>query len=151
MSFTLFIAWTLSGYCRYLEYRKVLRRQAESKKKTIPTDVAKPMAVAPPEQNVREWPPISVVLPVKGVRAHALEYWDSQISCAYGGPIEFIFVVDTREDAAHAALEELRRRMEAEGRAAGSIRIHVAGPCSTCSQKIFNQVSGFRAASHDSK
>lgn len=78
----------------------------------------------------------------------------TQVTCAYSGPIEFIFVVDEKSDPAYAALKSLQSRLEAASSttlAAGPIKLHVAGPASTCSQKIFNQVAGFRVASRDSK
>jgi hypothetical protein len=37
-----------------------------------------------------------VVLPVKGCRKHSLANWQSQLAMQYAGPLEFLFVVDSK-------------------------------------------------------
>lgn len=143
VSIFLFVAWTLSGYCRRLQHRKVLASKATNRTATMPSSQQ--------TQNKSEWPPISVVLPVRGVRSNALEYWESQVTCAYPGHVEFVFTVDGGEDPAIVVLKGLQKRMASNGMAAGPFRIHVAGLSTTCSQKIHNQISGFGAASKESR
>ena len=50
---------------------------------------------------------ISLVLPVKGVHAQSRRNWRAQLSHAYPGVRETLFVVQERADPAHAALVNL--------------------------------------------
>ncbi|KAG2437459.1 hypothetical protein HXX76_006109 [Chlamydomonas incerta] len=55
----------------------------------------------------RQLPPLSVVMPVKGCRPHSEANWESQLRVTYGGPIEFVFVVESLEDPAVPVLQRL--------------------------------------------
>ncbi|GAX79525.1 hypothetical protein CEUSTIGMA_g6966.t1 [Chlamydomonas eustigma] len=87
-------------------------------------------------------PKVSVVLPVKGCRPHSLSNWISQLSTNYpAGQLEFIFVVDTEQDEAYLALQELCLNCRSSGMWA-SVRVHLAGCSKFCSQKIHNLCQG---------
>ncbi|XP_056166958.1 uncharacterized protein LOC130138056 isoform X1 [Syzygium oleosum] len=92
-------------------------------------------------------PRVSVVMPLKGFGEHNLHNWRSQITSLYGGPLEFLFVVESTEDPAyHAAsllISEYKDDVEA--------KIIVAGLSTTCSQKIHNQLVGVEKMHKDTK
>lgn len=48
---------------------------------------------------------VSVVLPVKGVRAHSLENWQTHLGVSYPGKLEYIFVVESEDDPAYRKLQ----------------------------------------------
>ncbi|KAL2500929.1 Nucleotide-diphospho-sugar transferase superfamily protein [Forsythia ovata] len=52
-------------------------------------------------------PRVTVVMPLKGFGEHNLHNWRTQITSLYGGPLEFLFVVDTTEDPAYHAVSRL--------------------------------------------
>ena len=84
------------------------------------------------------WPGVSVVLPVKGCRAHSGRNWRSQLGQHYAGPLEFIFVVDDAADPAVAAVQGL---LHPAGHGPGfdaSARVITAPHATRCSQKIVN-------------
>ncbi|CAI9100441.1 OLC1v1037553C4 [Oldenlandia corymbosa var. corymbosa] len=92
-------------------------------------------------------PKVSVVMPLKGFGEHNLHNWRSQITSLYGGPLEFLFVVDSIEDPAYHAVSRLLAEYEDDLDA----RVIVAGPSTTCSQKIHNQLVGVEKMHKDSK
>ncbi|CAN1293353.1 hypothetical protein LINPERPRIM_LOCUS21990 [Linum perenne] len=49
-------------------------------------------------------PRVSVVMPLKGFGEHNLHNWRTQITSLYGGPLEFLFVVESTEDPAYHAV-----------------------------------------------
>jgi cellulose synthase/poly-beta-1,6-N-acetylglucosamine synthase-like glycosyltransferase len=83
-------------------------------------------------------PMVSVVMPLKGFGEHNLRNWRSQITSLYGGPLEFIFVVESTEDPAYHAIRKLISNFQDNVNA----KILVAGLSTTCSQKIHNQLVG---------
>lgn len=90
------------------------------------------------------WPGVSVVLPVKGCRAHSERNWRSQLAQRYAGPLEFLFVVDDAADAAVAAIQKL---LSAKGLGVGAGgRIVIAPHAVRSSQKIANLQAGIRTA-----
>ncbi|CAA0838626.1 Nucleotide-diphospho-sugar transferases superfamily protein [Striga hermonthica] len=92
-------------------------------------------------------PRVSVVMPLKGFGEHNLHNWRTQITSLYGGPLEFLFVVDSKEDPAYHAVKHLLNDYEDDVDA----KIVVAGPSTSCSQKIHNQLVGVEKMHKDSK
>ncbi|KAA3490086.1 Ceramide glucosyltransferase [Gossypium australe] len=92
-------------------------------------------------------PRVSVVMPLKGFGEHNLHNWKSQITSLYGGPIEFLFVVESTEDPAYHAVSQLITEFKGDVDA----RVIVAGLSTTCSQKIHNQLVGVENMHKDSK
>ncbi|KAF2534367.1 hypothetical protein F2Q70_00029079 [Brassica cretica] len=52
-------------------------------------------------------PRVSVVMPLKGFGEHNLHNWRSQITSLYGGPLEFLFVLESTQDPAYHAVSRL--------------------------------------------
>ncbi|KAL7597921.1 hypothetical protein Lser_V15G25662 [Lactuca serriola] len=92
-------------------------------------------------------PGVTVVMPLKGFGEHNIHNWKTQITSLYGGPLEFLFIVDSTEDPAYHALSNLLIDHEDEIDAS----IIIAGPSTTCSQKIHNQLVGVKKMSEGSK
>ncbi|OAY74246.1 hypothetical protein ACMD2_17506 [Ananas comosus] len=92
-------------------------------------------------------PRVSVVMPLKGFGEHNLQNWRSQITSLYGGPVEFIFVVESTDDPAYNAvsllISEFKDNIDA--------KVVIAGLSTTCSQKIHNQLVGVERMHKDSK
>ncbi|RXI08614.1 hypothetical protein DVH24_022758 [Malus domestica] len=59
-----------------------------------------------------------------------------QVTSLYGGPLEFMFIVQSTEDPAYRAVSMLLSELKDEVDA----KIVVAGISTTCSQKIHNQL-----------
>ena len=79
---------------------------------------------------------ISLVLPVKGVHAQSRRNWRAQLSHAYPGVRETLFVVQERADPAHAALVNLLAEPGLPHSARA--RVLVAGRSRSKSQKLHN-------------
>ncbi|KAK3016473.1 hypothetical protein RJ639_007722 [Escallonia herrerae] len=92
-------------------------------------------------------PRVTVVMPLKGFGEHNLHNWTTQITSLYGGPLEFLFVVDSTEDPAYHAVCRLLSNFKDDVDA----KVVVAGPSTTCSQKIHNQLVGVERMHKDSK
>ncbi|KAL9242321.1 hypothetical protein vseg_016334 [Gypsophila vaccaria] len=92
-------------------------------------------------------PRVSVVMPLKGFGEHNLHNWRSQITSLYGGPVEFLFVLESTEDPAYHAVSRLLKEFQDEVDA----KIIIAGYSTTCSQKIHNQLIGAEKMLKDSK
>ncbi|KAG6770057.1 hypothetical protein POTOM_025724 [Populus tomentosa] len=92
-------------------------------------------------------PRVTVVMPLKGFGEHNLHNWRSQVTSLYGGPLEFLFVVDSTEDPAYYAVSSLI----SDFKDSIDARIVVAGLSTTCSQKIHNQLIGVEQMHKDSK
>ncbi|KAJ1703683.1 hypothetical protein LUZ63_003462 [Rhynchospora breviuscula] len=92
-------------------------------------------------------PGVSVVMPLKGFGEHNMQNWRSQITSLYGGPLEFLFVVESTEDPAYHAISKLISDFQDNVNA----KIVVAGLSSTCSQKIHNQLVGVERMNKYSK
>ncbi|RCV28647.1 hypothetical protein SEVIR_5G425400v4 [Setaria viridis] len=100
------------------------------------------------EHSVQEnLPRVSVIMPLKGFGEHNLQNWRTQITSLYGGPLEFLFVVESKEDPAYHAvsrlISEYKDNLEA--------KVVVAGFSTTCSQKIHNQLIGVEKMHKDTK
>ncbi|XP_062090905.1 uncharacterized protein LOC133797115 isoform X2 [Humulus lupulus] len=92
-------------------------------------------------------PSVTVVMPLKGFGEHNLHNWRSQITSLYGGPLEFLFIVESTDDPAYHAVSRLIEDYKDEVDA----KIVVAGHSTTCSQKIHNQLVGVERMHKDSK
>ncbi|WJX41018.1 hypothetical protein P8452_28437 [Trifolium repens] len=92
-------------------------------------------------------PRVTVVMPLKGFGEHNLHNWRSQITSLYGGPLEFLFVVESTDDPAYHAISRLISEFEDDVDA----KVIVAGLSTTCSQKIHNQLVGVEKMHKDSK
>ncbi|KAK6941455.1 Ceramide glucosyltransferase [Dillenia turbinata] len=92
-------------------------------------------------------PRVTVIMPLKGFGEHNLHNWRSQITSLYGGPLEFLFVVESTEDPAYHAVSLLIADFKDELDA----KIVVAGLSTTCSQKIHNQLVGTERMHKDTK
>ncbi|KAJ8444472.1 hypothetical protein Cgig2_024036 [Carnegiea gigantea] len=69
------------------------------------------------------------------------------ITSLYGGPVEFLFIVESTEDPAYHAISRLLKDFQDDVDA----KIIVAGYSTTCSQKIHNQLVGAENMHKDSK
>ena len=98
-------------------------------------------------ESQQKLPKVTVILAVKGVGEQGLANWKSQLVSMYGGSLEFLFCVESKDDAAYAAIQALSIELGA----ASNIRLVVAGLASHCSQQIHNQMAGAKASSPDSK
>jgi len=94
----------------------------------------------------QELPMVSVLLPVKGVHERTLEHWRSQVKASHGGPMEFIFCMESEEDPAYAAALDFRR----ECGDSAVIKIVSCGLSFYCSQKIHNLLKGVTLIHKDS-
>ncbi|KAK7314404.1 hypothetical protein VNO77_32926 [Canavalia gladiata] len=92
-------------------------------------------------------PRVTVVMPLKGFGEHNLHNWRSQLTSLYGGPLEFLLVVESTEDPAYPAVLKLLSEFEDSVDA----KVVVAGLSTTCSQKIHNQLVGVERMHKDSK
>ncbi|XP_042461658.1 uncharacterized protein LOC122045489 [Zingiber officinale] len=92
-------------------------------------------------------PGVSVIMPLKGFGEHNLQNWRTQITSLYGGPLEFLFVVESSDDPAYTAVSSLISEFQDNIDA----KIVVAGLTTTCSQKIHNQLIGVQRMHKDSK
>ncbi|KAJ6731538.1 CERAMIDE GLUCOSYLTRANSFERASE [Salix purpurea] len=86
-------------------------------------------------------------MPLKGFGEHNLHNWRSQVISLYGGPLEFLFVVESTEDPAYHAVS----RLISDFKDNIDARVVVAGLSTTCSQKIHNQLVGVEKMHKDSK
>lgn len=165
-----FVAWHWAAWRRRRGRRAIERRGTAST--PYCADAARP-----PERDAAlpRAPPVTVVMPVKGVTPGTRANWEAQLESAYRGRLEFVFAVESERDPAHQLAREVIRAAEAKlvfesrgvrGRALmradefanrGQIdpslrpppRIVVAGSSETCSQKIHSMLAGFEAASED--
>ncbi|XP_044470845.1 uncharacterized protein LOC123199886 [Mangifera indica] len=92
-------------------------------------------------------PRVTVVMPLKGFGEHNLHNWRTQIMSLYGGPLEFLFVLESTEDPAYHAVCRLLSDFKDDIDA----KIVIAGLSTTCSQKIHNQLVGVENMHKDSK
>ncbi|OIW08926.1 hypothetical protein TanjilG_05902 [Lupinus angustifolius] len=97
--------------------------------------------------NQIKLPKVTVIMPLKGFGEHNLHNWRTQLTSLYGGPLEFLLVVESIEDPAYLPVSRLISEFE------GSVdaRVVVAGLSTTCSQKIHNQLVGVETMHKDSK
>ncbi|KAL9252979.1 rRNA methyltransferase 1, mitochondrial-like protein [Drosera capensis] len=78
--------------------------------------------------NQVDLPRVSVVMPLKGFGEHNLHNWRTQITTLYGGPAEFLFVVESTEDPAYHAISMLLKDFQDEVDA----KVVIAGYSTTC-------------------
>ncbi|KAG5087461.1 hypothetical protein JHK86_000073 [Glycine max] len=97
--------------------------------------------------NQTDLPSVTVIMPLKGFGEHNLHNWKTQLTSLYGGPQEYLLVVESTEDPAYHAVAKLITELEDSVKA----RIIIAGLSTTCSQKIHNQLVGVEAMHKDSK
>ncbi|KAK9735725.1 hypothetical protein RND81_04G223000 [Saponaria officinalis] len=57
-------------------------------------------------------PRVTVVMPLKGFGEHNLHNWRTQITSLYGGPVEFLFVLESAEDPAYPAVSRLLKEFQ---------------------------------------
>lgn len=88
--------------------------------------------------GAKKSPMISVLLPVKGVHERTLMHWRSQVKASHGGPMEFIFCMESAEDPAHAAALEFKK----ECGSSATIKVVNCGLSFYSSQKIHNLLQG---------
>lgn len=125
--------WLLAGWKRLQELR---RQQAMAKRR--PTAGAKG---GPPTDA----PPVAVILPARGHRPETEANWAAALSLEYAGPLDFLFVVESAADPAHAVATRLAAAAPSHGpRRAG--RVVLAGHAASVSQKIHNLLAGIAAA-----
>ncbi|CAM6111174.1 unnamed protein product [Calypogeia fissa] len=100
------------------------------------------------ERSVQEkLPRVSVIMPIKGIGEHHMSNWRSQVLSMYGGPVEFIFVAESKQDTAYMAVSKLLLELKGQVQA----RIICAGLSTMCSQKVHNQLAGVDAMHKDSE
>ncbi|XP_004513044.1 uncharacterized protein [Cicer arietinum] len=92
-------------------------------------------------------PRVTIIMPLKGFGEHNLHNWRTQLTSLYGGPLEFILVVESIEDPAYHAVS----RLISEFKDSVEARVLVAGLSTTCSQKIHNQLVGVESMHKDTK
>ncbi|TKY44566.1 Ceramide glucosyltransferase [Spatholobus suberectus] len=97
--------------------------------------------------NQADLPRVTTIMPLKGFGEHNLHNWKTQLTSLYGGPQEFLLVVESTEDPAYPAVSRLISELQDSVDA----RIVVAGLSTTCSQKIHNQLVGVEKMHKDSK
>ena len=98
--------------------------------------------------NQESLPFVTVVMPCKGVHSASYTNWKSQIVSLYGGPMEFIFVVESEDDPAYPVITQIIDEHEDK---AISVKVCVAGISWHNSQKIHNQIKGVAAADPQSR
>ena len=83
--------------------------------------------------GAKKSPMISVLLPVKGVHERTLMHWRSQVKASHGGPMEFIFCMESAEDPAHAKrqLFVLQPQHNPDSDMAAAMEMSAAGGAST--------------------
>ncbi|KAK1354812.1 Ceramide glucosyltransferase [Heracleum sosnowskyi] len=141
--FLLALGWTGAAYVRRREIKK------------IRTSMRSGNSLAFLYQDIDQFehskqaklPRVTVVLPLKGFGEHNLHNWRSQMTSLYGGPTEFLFMVESKQDPAYHAVSRLLTEYKDNVEA----KIIVAGQSTTCSQKIHNQLVGAENMHKDSK
>ncbi|KAL8040539.1 hypothetical protein ABFX02_10G105000 [Erythranthe guttata] len=137
------LGWALASYVR----NKEIRRMKESAKRGHHFAFLCHDIDELEHSNQVNLPRVSVVMPLKGFGEHNLHNWRSQITSLYGGPLEFIFVVESTEDPAYHAVSRLLKEYKDDVEAI----VVVAGLSTTCSQKIHNQLVGVNKMQKDTK
>ncbi|KAM0868229.1 hypothetical protein ACQ4PT_041463 [Festuca glaucescens] len=137
------LGWAAASFVRKREIRKMRRKMANGHSFAFLCDDIDEL-----EHSVQEkLPRVSVIMPLKGLGEHNLQNWKTQITSLYGGPLEFLFVVESQDDPAYRAVSRLiveyKDKLEA--------KVVVAGFSTTCSQKIHNQLIGVEKMHKDTK
>ncbi|KAL3829929.1 hypothetical protein ACJIZ3_018731 [Penstemon smallii] len=137
------LGWALASYVRSKEIRRLKKSVKSGNNLAFLTYDINDLE----HSNQVNLPRVSIVMPLKGFGEHNLHNWRSQITSLYGGPLEFLFIVDSIEDPAYHAVTRLLMDYKDEVDA----KIVVAGLSTTCSQKIHNQLVGVDKMHKDSK
>ncbi|GKV06709.1 hypothetical protein SLEP1_g18562 [Rubroshorea leprosula] len=140
---TLAIGWAFAAYVRNRE----IKQMKESMRTGNSFAFLFHDVNALEHSNQVNLPRVSVVMPLKGFGEHNLHNWRSQITSLYGGPLEFLFVVESTEDPAYRAISLLISDFKDDIDA----KIIMAGLSTTCSQKIHNQLVGVENMHKESK
>ncbi len=90
-----------------------------------------------------DYPAVTLIKPVKDLDPGARENFEAFLRQDYPGPLEFLFVVESDSDPAHALLLEI-----CSGDPAGRARLLVAGIAPRGSQKLHNLAFAESHASH---
>uniref|UniRef100_A0A0E0CBT5 ceramide glucosyltransferase n=1 Tax=Oryza meridionalis TaxID=40149 RepID=A0A0E0CBT5_9ORYZ len=140
---TLGLGWAVAAFVRKKEIRRMRRRIVDGNSFAFLCDDVNEL-----EHSVQEkLPRVSVIMPLKGFGEHNLQNWRTQITSLYGGALEFLFVVESKDDPAYHAVS----RLIAEYKDKLEAKVVVAGLSTTCSQKIHNQLIGVDKMHKDSK
>ena len=91
-------------------------------------------------------PAVTLIAPCKGIDPGFKENVKAVLNQNYPGRWQVIFVVESADDPAYAALT---RMLSESHRSVGSV--HIAGLTDKCSQKIHNMISGIEAADPQSE
>ncbi|KAI4966988.1 hypothetical protein ZWY2020_034466 [Hordeum vulgare] len=95
--------WAVASLVRKKEIRKMRRKMASGHSFAFLCDDVDEL-----EHSVQQkLPMVSVVMPLKGFGEHNLQNWRTQITSLYGGPLEFLFVVESKDDPAYRAVSRL--------------------------------------------
>ncbi|XP_026420407.1 uncharacterized protein LOC113316445 [Papaver somniferum] len=140
---TLALGWALAAYVRKREVKRMRRSFKDGNTFAFLCHNINEL-----EHSFQsKLPRVSVIMPLKGFGEHNLQNWRSQITSLYGGPLEFLFVVESTEDPAYEAVCMLLENFNDD------IETHivVAGLSTTCSQKIHNQLVGVEKMHKDTK
>ncbi|GFP86884.1 hypothetical protein PHJA_000832200 [Phtheirospermum japonicum] len=137
------LGWALASYVRSKEIRQMKKSMQSGNSFAFLYHDINDLE----HSNQVNLPRVSVVMPLKGFGEHNLHNWRSQITSLYGGPLEFLFVVESTEDPAYHAISLLLKDFKDDVDAT----IIVAGLSTTCSQKIHNQLVGVEKMHKDSK
>ncbi|XP_058213710.1 uncharacterized protein LOC131325448 isoform X2 [Rhododendron vialii] len=140
---TLAFGWACAAYVRNREIRQMKDSMRHGNSFAFLSHDMKELE----HTNQVNLPRVTVVMPLKGFGEHNLHNWRSQITSLYGGPLEFMFVVESTEDPAYYAV----KRLLADYKDHVDAKIIVAGLSTTCSQKIHNQLIGVERMHKDSK
>lgn len=137
------IAWLWASQSRVRESRRIKAAQrAGNPLAFVNSDVA-----TLSHDKQRQLPKVTVVLAVKGAGEASMANWRSQLVTLYGGQLEYVFCVESKEDPAYEAVQMLQKEM------AGvcNVRLVVAGLATSCSQQIHNQLAGAESADPSTK
>jgi len=113
-----FVAWHWAAWRRRLGLLRIQRRGTSRSAfcsggdatDAMPHGDARSRASSKPNP-----PPVTVVLPVKRYGNDTARNWRTQMTSAYSGNVEYIFVVERESDAAVAGYRSLMREMHARG------------------------------------
>uniref|UniRef100_A0A0D9V993 ceramide glucosyltransferase n=1 Tax=Leersia perrieri TaxID=77586 RepID=A0A0D9V993_9ORYZ len=140
---TLGLGWAVAAFVRKKEIRRMKHIIVDGNSFAFLCDDIDEL-----EHSVQEkLPRVSVIMPLKGFGEHNLQNWRTQITSLYGGPLEFLFIVESKDDPAYHAVS----RLIAEYKDKLEAKVVVAGFSTTCSQKIHNQLIGVEKMHKDSK
>ena len=96
------------------------------------------------DDDTKDAPKVSVVMPVKGAHPESASNWRTQLQSAYRGEIQYIFVLESEHDPGAPLVKKVLKETERNA------RIRYAGASMTCSQKIHNMLAGLEGSDEDS-